>query len=129
MKQPLRILYAEDQPLYAQALGFELETGGHTVEIAGDGQQALERIKADPAGFDLVITDHQMPRLDGVGLVTGLRALCFPGRIAVYSSRVGPEESARYRALSVDLIATKSTESGLMRSLVEKIFERSGPPC
>lgn len=125
MSKPLRILYAEDQPLYAQALGFELETGGHTVEIAGDGQQALERITADPADFDLVIIDDQMPRMDGTGLVTGLRALSFPGRIVVYSSRVGLEASARYRALWVDLIVPKGGQSGSMRSLVEQIFTRA----
>lgn len=49
------------------------EETGHRVVTTPDPLEALERIKA--GGFDLVITDLKMPRLDGIGLLEKIRAL------------------------------------------------------
>ncbi|MBP2298750.1 response regulator [Azospirillum picis] len=49
------------------------ELGVGTVETAADGQQALERFEADPAGWDLIICDWMMPRLNGLDLLKHVR--------------------------------------------------------
>ena len=49
-----------------------LEAHGYRVRVAVDGQEALELLRAEKA--DLIITDIQMPRLDGFGLVEALKA-------------------------------------------------------
>ena len=46
----------------------------YTVYTAEDGLEALEAMRARPDGFDLVITDLRMPRLDGLALLEHLRA-------------------------------------------------------
>jgi CheY-like chemotaxis protein len=47
---------------------------GYRVECSYDGQDALNLIKKEPGKFDLLITDMEMPRLDGYRLVVKARA-------------------------------------------------------
>ncbi len=66
-----RILLADDDPDIRHILDLLLTHAGFAVTEAADGQEALERaIEVRP---DAVLTDVQMPRLDGVALVEHLR--------------------------------------------------------
>jgi two-component system chemotaxis sensor kinase CheA len=49
-----------------------LETNGYTVLVAVDGIEALQRLRSEKV--DLVVTDVQMPRLDGFGLLEAMKA-------------------------------------------------------
>jgi two-component system response regulator PilR (NtrC family) len=66
-----RILVVDDEEAMREFLRILLEKEGHDVVTAGDGTAALAL--ATNGGIDLVISDIKMPRLDGVGLLTGLR--------------------------------------------------------
>ena len=66
-----RILIAEDSPTQAEQIRFMLEDAGYTVAVAADGQQALARIAA--AQPDLVVTDLEMPEMNGLQLVEAVR--------------------------------------------------------
>lgn len=72
-KGGVQVLVAEDsQPigmLYKMLLG---EMGAHAI-LCADGQEALDRLLADPEGVDILITDLEMPRLSGQQLVQRLR--------------------------------------------------------
>ena len=70
---PLRVLMAEDEPLAAEVIQEGLVEAGFEVLAANDGQAALE-LATNGAGFDLLLTDLRMPRLDGKGLIARLRA-------------------------------------------------------
>ncbi len=61
----VRLLVVEDNLANQQVARALLEAEGAAVHMAGGGLQALEALRADPEGFDLVITDIQMPDLDG----------------------------------------------------------------
>ena len=65
------ILAVDDSASMRQMVGFTLTEAGYTVIAAVDGQDALARL---PAPVDLVITDLNMPNLDGIGLIRSLRA-------------------------------------------------------
>lgn len=69
---PVHILVADDDVLIAWALRSILEEAGYRVTVAHDGEQALALQARDPA--DVLLTDLQMPRLDGHGLIRELRA-------------------------------------------------------
>ncbi len=73
MAAALRVLMAEDEPLAAEVIEEGLVEAGFEVLAASDGQAALE-LAADGAGFDLLLTDLKMPRLDGKELIARLRA-------------------------------------------------------
>ena len=68
-----RILAVDDSAAMRQMVGITLKGAGHEVEQAADGCEAL--LKAEAAKFDLVITDVNMPRMDGITLVRELRGL------------------------------------------------------
>jgi two-component system, chemotaxis family, chemotaxis protein CheY len=65
------ILAVDDSASMRQMVSFTLKSAGYEVVEAVDGQDAWE--KAGARGFDLVLTDQNMPRLDGIGLTRRLR--------------------------------------------------------
>lgn len=69
--QKTRILVAEDNKIFANALRFNLEAAGFSTTIAVDGSEALQMALQDQ--FDLVIADYQMPKLLGIELCRQLR--------------------------------------------------------
>ncbi len=68
------ILVVDDSATIVMSLKNNLEIAGYTVETASDGLEALNKAKS---GFkpDLVITDVNMPRMDGMELIKELRQL------------------------------------------------------
>ena len=67
------ILTVDDSKSIRQMVAFTLRDAGHEVTEAEDGQEALDIAKGQK--FDLVLSDINMPRLDGIGLIKELRAL------------------------------------------------------
>ncbi len=67
-----RILYAEDSSFYAQLVKNYLEGAGYEVEIAEDGVRAWEKLQE--GAYDLLITDIEMPRMNGLELIKKVRA-------------------------------------------------------
>ena len=119
-KPPLRILYAEDHPQIRELLGLLLARDGYSYESVSDGQQALDRITASPASFDIIITDHHMPHLDGLTLVERLRQTAFTGKILVFSSALTRQHRVLYQELGVDGTFSKPTEAtNLLNTLAD----------
>lgn len=67
----MRILIAEDERLTRLKLHRQLEKMGHDVVDAADGQEAWELFQAEP--FPIVISDWEMPNMNGVELVKHIR--------------------------------------------------------
>ncbi|HUD27080.1 MAG TPA: response regulator [Burkholderiaceae bacterium] len=67
------ILAVDDSASMRQMVSFTLKGAGYNVIEAADGQEAYE--KAMTQSVDLVLTDQNMPRMDGVTLVKNLRGL------------------------------------------------------
>jgi DNA-binding NtrC family response regulator len=67
----LRVLLVEDEPELREALADTIRAGGHVVDTAADGAQGLDRVGA--AVFDVVITDVNLPKVDGLTLFRRLR--------------------------------------------------------
>lgn len=69
-----KILAVDDSASMRQMVSFTLKGAGHDVVEAGDGEEALKLAKAQ-SGIDLVISDINMPNMDGISLIKHLRAL------------------------------------------------------
>lgn len=67
------ILAVDDSASMRQMVAFTLKGAGHQVTEAGDGQAALDLAKTQK--FDLVLSDVNMPRMDGLTLAKSLRGL------------------------------------------------------
>jgi len=70
-KWPSRILVVEDDPPVLQFMNEALITFGITPTLAGDGQEAMAKLKLD--SFPLVFTDMNMPHIDGLQLIVHIR--------------------------------------------------------
>lgn len=70
---PATILTADDSPSMRQMIAFTLENAGYQVIEAVDGQDALERLSTAPV--QMLVTDLNMPNLDGIELIKRVRTL------------------------------------------------------
>ena len=71
MKKPIRVLVVDDEKGIRYLLSEVLLNRGFEVSLAEDGQESLEKLEKNH--FDLVITDINMPRLDGVSMLKRMR--------------------------------------------------------
>ncbi len=68
-----RILVVEDNPALSRVLAFNLARAGFEVVTAGDGEEAWQQLQE--ISFDLIVTDQQMPRMEGLECCRRLRTL------------------------------------------------------
>jgi signal transduction histidine kinase/ActR/RegA family two-component response regulator len=80
--EALHVLVAEDHPVNRKVVGLLLQSMGHQVSFAENGQQALEL--ASQTDFDLVLMDIHMPVMDGLTSARQIRALpCARGKVPI----------------------------------------------
>ncbi|MCL2569116.1 MAG: response regulator transcription factor [Oscillospiraceae bacterium] len=68
----MRILVVDDEKLLVKGIKFNLENEGYQVDVGYDGVEAVE--KAKTGGYDLILLDLMMPKLDGLGACMQIRA-------------------------------------------------------
>ena len=85
------ILVVDDEPNMRTALFEALTRQGHAVDLAENGEEALDKFKANP--FDLVITDVRMPRVDGLEVLREIKKSSAQTPVVVVSG-YGTVESA-----------------------------------
>jgi two-component system, OmpR family, response regulator len=107
MSDPLRILVVEDEKAVAHMIAMVLGGPASKVATARNGWEALIKVGASARPFDVVITDHRMPRMTGLQLVHRLRAQNFGGKILVVSGHLSDEDIRAYEELSVDMMMSK----------------------
>ena len=119
MKKKLRILAVDDEEEIAEAIAYLLEAPNRTIAVAKDGKEALESAAREK--FDIIITDHRMPRGGGLELVRQLRQREYQGKIVLISAYLSPEHIGAYEELGVDEIVGKPFESKELREVIEKL--------
>lgn len=110
----IRVLVAEDHPLNQLTLQGQLELLGCEVQLAGDGEEALAQW--DIAPYDLVLTDVNMPYLNGYDLARKLRAEGAMVPIIGVTANAMLDEQHRCVAAGMDAWLVKPIE---LRTLVE----------
>jgi PAS domain S-box-containing protein len=73
MKHSVCILLVEDNPVNQKLAKMILTKAGYQVEVANDGQEAVEKYTASPDDFDLIFMDVQMPEMDGIEATKAIR--------------------------------------------------------
>jgi DNA-binding response OmpR family regulator len=93
----MRILLVEDDPLLASGLQVALKQANYLVEHVSDGRMALSALESH--GFDLVILDLGLPKVDGIEVLRTVRARPDHTPVLILSAR----DSAAHRVQGLDL--------------------------
>jgi CheY-like chemotaxis protein/predicted Ser/Thr protein kinase len=119
-----RILVADDDENLRELLERTLKTQGYEVATASDGQEALEMAIQDPP--DLVLTDIDMPRLDGVSLLKALKSTEETRHVPVIvvSSQSDLHLVANIIELGAEEHVVKPFQPLLLRARVKATLER-----
>ncbi|MEX2220208.1 MAG: response regulator [Candidatus Rokuibacteriota bacterium] len=121
-----RILIVDDDDQIREILTDALSDDGHTVDGARDGREALALLEQRP--YDLVLSDLQMPRMDGASLYEMLRTRHhFPVRFATKLPRVifmtgNPAEHAEFLRGTTDPILEKPFALRIVRKMVRVLL-------
>ncbi|MEJ7823550.1 MAG: response regulator, partial [Chitinophagaceae bacterium] len=110
-----KVLLVDDNPTNLRILKDQLEHWEQKPDLAASGKQALQ-ILQQPPGFDLVITDMQMPDMDGVELAQKIRML-YPALPIILLSSIGDETYKQYPGLFQSIL-TKPIKQNILYSLV-----------
>ena len=120
-----RILVVDDSAVVRRMLGLVLGDAGHEVSFAVDGQEGLQTARA--ARPDLIISDLEMPVMDGIAFVRELKDQDIPSPIPVIMLTASGETDLHRAAsdIGVDGFATKPVRSTEVMDLVHKLLART----
>ena len=123
--EDVRVLFVEDDPAVAQMYKLKLELDGYQVEVAGDGEVALDMARTSLP--DIIFLDVRLPKLGGLEVLEALRSDPETQAVPVvilssHSEKELVERGAKLGALD-HLIKSKTTpamlEAGLDKWLTE----------
>ena len=118
----LRILIVEDHDDLADALRTNLRSEGYHASVASDGRQALAMVRADPP--DIVVLDLGLPGLDGLALLSRLRAEGHWCPVLILSARDSDSDKVEGFRLGADDYVTKPFRTLELMARVDAMARR-----
>lgn len=117
-----RILLAEDGADNRRLLRFILAGAGAEIDEHPDGQSALHAVLQADRPIDLVLTDWDMPRLDGAGLVAALRAAGWTGPVISLTAHAMDEQEQACLDAGCDAHMTKPIDWTVLIDTCERLI-------
>ena len=118
-----RVLVVEDEFVIALNASMLLEDEGLLVDTAFDGAEALEMVASNPP--NLIITDYMMPTMDGLELITTLRAQGWRGPI-ILATAISEERLPAWYKGGHDAYISKPYLANDLISCVKELLSRTG---
>ena len=118
------ILIVEDDDAIATGLALNLKLAGRATEIARDGDEALARATAQD--FALVLLDINLPKRDGLEVLSGLRAADNLVPVIVLSARHGEFDKVAALRLGADDYVTKPFALAELLARIDAVLRRAG---
>ena len=120
-----RVLVVEDEAHLADGLRFNLQAEGHAVEVAADGETALERLVEKRERFDVVVLDVMLPGKSGFDVAALLREKKNYVPILMLTARGRPEDVLQGFASGADDYLAKPFELAILIARLESLLRRS----
>jgi DNA-binding response OmpR family regulator len=118
------LLLVEDEPHIASGLRFNLEAEQHTVEIADTGEQALERLAADPHQYDCVVLDVMLPGINGFEVARTARSRGWLIPILMLTARGRAEDVLLGFEAGADDYLPKPFELSILTARINALIRR-----
>jgi len=121
MKHSVCVLLAEDNPVNQKLARIMLTKAGYQVEVANNGQEAVEKFSSSPEDFDLIFMDIQMPEMDGMEATITIRKKGF-NTIPIVAMTAHAMKGDREKCLEVgmDDYVTKPIKRETVFKMIEK---------
>ena len=119
-----RVLIVEDEGHLAQGLRFNLEAEGHSVEVAGDGERALDVLLGQAKPFDAVVLDVMLPGKNGFAVASELRAARNFVPVLMLTARGRPEDVLNGFASGADDYLPKPFELPILLARLNGLLRR-----
>ncbi|MBN1350313.1 sigma-54-dependent Fis family transcriptional regulator [candidate division KSB1 bacterium] len=113
-----KILFIDDDENLSRVVSFQLRQMGFEVATASDGEQGLKQFKQN--GFDIVLTDLQLPGMDGMALLSAIRRLDKRAIIIIITAYGSVENAIEASHLGADDYLTKPFGKETLRFILEK---------
>ena len=120
-----RVLVVEDEAHLADGLRFNLQAEGHAVEVAADGESALERLVEKKERFDVVVLDVMLPGKSGFDVAALLREKKNYVPILMLTARGRAEDVLQGFASGADDYLPKPFELAILIARLESLLRRS----
>ena len=117
-----RILVADDHASVRMVLVAHLENAGYTVVEAQDGQETVDVFRGDPDGFDCVLLDHNMPKMDGEEVLVELQKIRSDVRVVLNSGFTEDEMLARFKGAGLAGVLNKPAPKNVLLDKIEKVL-------
>jgi two-component system chemotaxis response regulator CheY len=116
------VLVVDDSPTVVKFVALSLRKSGYEVVTACDGMDAIEKVSGMTGDVDLIITDLNMPNLDGFELISTLRDNERFNRtpIIILSSEDGDDDRARGIEVGASSYLVKPFNANLLLDEVGK---------
>ena len=124
---PARVLVAEDNTTNQTIIKQLLENAGHTVILAGDGEQALDLYESEAP--DIAILDFNMPERNGIEVLSAIRVMEATGSrlpVIILSASVTVESRDKAKAAGADDFLGKPFEASQLLQVIDKLVRRTG---
>jgi two-component system, chemotaxis family, chemotaxis protein CheY len=117
------ILAVDDSASMRQMVAFTLKGAGYNVIEAADGQEALEKARVQQV--DLVLTDQNMPRMDGITLVKQLRSMhtFAVTPMLILTTESSPEMKAKGKAAGATGWLVKPFDPAKLLDVVKRVIK------
>lgn len=121
-----KILIVEDTASIRATIAQSLIEGGYDVEMAVDGVDGLRKIAEHKAGFDLIISDIEMPKMDGFAFAAKVRGITPLKNVPLiaFTTKNSPEDFKEARRAGFTTLLEKS-KSSLLPLLVSECLNKS----
>lgn len=119
------LLVVEDEAHLAQGLRFNLEAEGHSVDVVGDGESAIEKLLTSGEKFDAVVLDVMLPGTDGFQVASELRKAKNYVPVLMLTARGRPEDVLQGFAAGADDYLPKPFELPIFLARLQGLLRRS----
>lgn len=120
-----RILVVEDETHLAEGLRFNLEAEGHTADLCGDGESALQRLLQKHEHFDAVVLDVMLPGMDGFAVAAALRKAKDYVPVLILTARGRPEDVLEGFAAGADDYLAKPFDLQIFLARLQGLLRRT----
>ncbi len=118
-----RILVVDDEDSIRSFVHRALELDGHQVTTASDGAEALDKLIAEPDGYELLLSDIRMPLMDGIALALSAARDCPGMTILLMTGFADQRERASDLEALIHDVVTKPFSLADIRGAVDGALE------